>query len=156
MINSLKIYDIKDKLEYLEEVITLEHNEWATNPLNNKIERIKKKIDKVKESLSKRDFCKLILLNENELLGFISIFPHDSDNLPELTPWYSTMYVKKEYRGKGYSKILHEAILEEARKRGFDYIYLKTDLTNYYERFGAIYLKNIDDKEKLYRINLNK
>ena len=41
------------------------------------------------------------------------------DEYQELTPWYATMYVKKEYRKKGYSKILNDAILKEAKSRGF-------------------------------------
>ena len=31
-----------------------------------------------------------------------------------------TMYVKDGYRGKGYSKMLNDAILEEAKNRGFE------------------------------------
>lgn len=60
------------------------------------------------------------------------------------------MFVKEEYRGKGYSKILNDAILKEAKKRGFKRIYLKTDLVNYYEKFGAKYLENLKNGEKLY------
>ena len=47
---------------------------------------------------------------------------------------------KEEFRGNGYSKILNNAILEEAKKRGFKKLYLKTDLINYYEKFGAVFL----------------
>ena len=60
------------------------------------------------------------------------------------------MFVKKEYRGKGYSKILNKAILEEARKRGFHKLYLKTNLINYYEKFGAKYLDDLNNGEKIY------
>ena len=64
------------------------------------------------------------------------------------------MFVKEEYRGKGYSKILNEAILKEAKKRGFNRIYLKTDLVNYYEKFGAKYLENLNNAEKLYYFDI--
>ena len=60
------------------------------------------------------------------------------------------MYVKKEKRGNGYSKILNNAILKEAKKRGFKKIYLKTDLVNYYEKFGFTYMEELPNKEKLY------
>ena len=63
------------------------------------------------------------------------------------------MYVKKEYRGKGYSKILNDAILTEAKNRNFDKVYLKTDLENYYEKFGAVYIENLSNGEKLYYID---
>ena len=45
-------------------------------------------------------FCKLILVDNNKLIGFISIFPKDCEEEKELKPWYATMYVKKEYRKK--------------------------------------------------------
>ena len=64
------------------------------------------------------------------------------------------MYVKEEFRGKGYSKILNNAILEEAKKRGFKKLYLKTDLINYYEKFGAIFLDTLKNGEKLYYFSI--
>lgn len=57
---------------------------------------------------------------------------------------------KKEYRGNGYSKILNDAILQEAKSRGFKRIYLKTTLENYYEKFGAKYLETLANNEKIY------
>ena len=112
------------------------------------------KIEKIKIKLKGRDFCKLILVDNDKLIGFISIFPEDCDECPELSPWYATMYVKKEYRGHGYSKILNDAILKEARERGFKEIYLKTTLNDYYEKFGATFVKKISDKEKIYKFEL--
>jgi GNAT superfamily N-acetyltransferase len=101
-------------------------------------------------------FCKLILLDNNNLVGFISIFPNDSDEEPNLSPWYATMFVKKEYRGKGYSKLLNDAIVQEAKKRNIKTLYLKTELVNYYEKFGAKYIKNLSSNEKLYKIDINR
>ena len=68
---------------------------------------------------------------------------------------YVTMYVKKEYRGKGYSKLLNDALLNEAKKLGYTKVYLKTELENYYEKFGAIFQENLNDKEKLYYFQLD-
>lgn len=103
---------------------------------------------------SDKSFCKLILVDNDELIGFISLFPKDCEEEKELTPWYATMYVKKKYRNKGYSKLLNEAILNEARKRNFKNIYLKTNLKNYYEKFGAIFIKRLNSNESLYKFNL--
>ena len=88
------------------------------------------------------------------MIGFISIFPTDGEERKGLSPWYATMYVKEDYRRKGYSKILNTAILEEAKKRGFKKLYLKTDLINYYEKFGATFLDTLNNGEKLYYFNL--
>lgn len=151
----MKIYNVKEKQEYIEEIARLSKLEWAEydteEELNNKIEET---INKIKKNLDNPSYCKLVLLDNDNLVGFISIFPTDGDECQELTPWYATMYVKKEYRGLGYSKILNDAILKEAKSRGFKKIYLKSELKNYYEKFGAKYIKDLQNGEKLYYINL--
>ena len=150
----MEILNLKDNLKFLQEVVILEHKEWASNPNDNIEKRIEEKCEKVRNLLNTPDFCKLILVDNDILIGFISIFPKDSDEEPDLTPWYATMYVKSEYRKKGYSRILNDAILKEARRRGYKEIYLKTELDNYYEKFGAVYIKNINEKEKLLKFIL--
>ena len=152
----LNIYNLKKKEEYLREVAILEYKEWGAK-VKNKQEfevKINEKIEKIRTMFDNPYFCKLILLNEKELIGFISIFPTDGDERQDLSPWYATMYVKKEYRGNGYSKILNDAILDEAKKRGIRRLYLKTDLENYYEKFGAQYMQKLKNGEKLYCMEL--
>ena len=151
----MKIYNIKDRLEYLEEIAILTQKEWGKYSNEKEFnDKINKKIKKIKDNLDNPYYCKLILLDEDKLVGFISIFEVDGDERQDLTPWYATMYVKKEYRGRGLSKILNGAILEEARNRGFNKIYLKSDLVNYYEKFGAEYMEDLHNGEKLYYIKL--
>ena len=148
----MEILNLKDKINFLEEVAELEYDEWADNKKENRTIRIGNKINRIKKLMIDKNFCKLILIDNNELIGFISIFPNDCEEEKDLSPWYATMYVKKEYRGNGYSKILNNAILEESRRRNYKEIFLKTDLNNYYEKFGAQYIKKLSSGEKLYYI----
>ena len=152
----LKIYNIKEKQEFLREVAELTQKEWGkkTNSKEEFEAKINKKISKIINSFDNPLYCKLVLLDDDVLIGFISIFPTDGEERKDLSPWYATMYVKEDYRGKGYSKILNTAILEEAKKRGFKKLYLKTDLINYYEKFGATFLDTLNNGEKLYYFNL--
>ena len=152
----LHIYNIKDKPKYIDEVATLTQKEWGEKNLSEdefKI-RINKKINKIHSLLDNPYYCKLILLDGDVLVGFISIFEHDGDERLDLRPWYATMFVKEEFRGNGYSRILNNAILDEAKNRGFSAIYLKTDLVNYYEKFGARYVEALSNGERLYCIEL--
>ena len=151
----LKIYNIEEKQEYLEEVVSLTQKEWGKQNLSKKqfCEKVNNKIEKIKKLFKNKYYCKLILLDNDKLVGFISIFPTDGEEKKELSPWYSTMYVKEEYRKKGYSKILNDAILKEAKKRKIKRIYLKTSLDNYYEKFGAKYIEKLKNNEKLYYID---
>lgn len=152
----LKIYNIKEKQEFLREVAILTQKEWGskTNSDEEFRAKINKKISKIINNFNNPLYCKLVLLDDNILIGFISIFPTDGEERKDLSPWYATMYVKEEFRGKGYSKVLNNAILEEAKKRGFKKLYLKTGLINYYEKFGAIFLDTLNSGEKLYYFSI--
>lgn len=150
----MEIFDLKDKQDYLYEVMELEYLEWANDVTSDKENRINKKINKYLEYVDRNDFCKLILIDEDKLIGFISLFPYDGLEEKDLSPWYATMYVKKEYRGLGYSRILNDAILKEAKNRGFKEVYLKTELNNYYEKFGAEFIEYLSTGEKLLKYNL--
>jgi len=141
-------------LEYLDEVAKLEYEEWADNKEEDKEARIKRKKEKICSMFSNTSFCKIILVDNDKLIGFISLFPSDCEEEQNLTPWYATMYIKKEYRNRGYSKILNEAILNEAKSRNFKTLYLKTTLKKYYEKFGAIFIKKLNSKESLYKFEL--
>ena len=152
----MEVYNIKDKPEFIEEVAILTHNDWGsiTNSKEEFLEKIDRKINKIKNNINKKYYRKLILLNKNELIGFISIFEHDCKERGNLYPWYATMFIKKEYRGNGYSRILNEEILKEANKMKIKKLYLKTTLENYYEKFGAIFLEQLDGGEKIYYFDL--
>ncbi len=147
----MQIINIKDKLNYLKEYVKLCYLEWSKKekPL---AEYIDYKIDNIKNG--DKVISILGLVNEEELIGFISLFKYDGDERKDLTPWYATMYVKKEYRGKGYSKLLNQAIIKEAKRLGYDKVYLKSDLINYYEKFGAKRIEQLKNGEILYYIDL--
>lgn len=148
----MQILDIKNT-KYLDEYILLCKKEWSSDKIiNNKEEFIKERKEKI---LNGDKVISILGLIENDnLLGFISLFKYDGDERKDLTPWYATMYVKKEYRTKGYSRILNDALLNHTKKLGYKKIYLKSKLVNYYEKFGAKYIETLNNGEKLYYIDL--
>lgn len=149
----MKIKNIMDDIKHLEEYVKICQVTWGKKKTDEELKTYIK--EKVKRILEEDKVISILgLLNNDKLIGFISLFKYDGDEMKNLTPWYATMYVKKEYRNKGYSKILNDAILNEAKKKGFDRIYLKSNLVNYYEKFGAKYIKTLSNKEKLYYIDL--
>ncbi len=151
----MKIVNIKEDSKFLSEYIELCSYEWGNK--KSKLE-MQKYVEKRKRSIFNDDkvISILSLVDNNHLIGFISLFKYDGEDRKDLTPWYATMYVKKEYRNRGYSKLLNDAILEEAAKLGYEKVYLKTELDNYYEKFGAKYVGKLNEFEKLYYFELNK
>ena len=147
----MKIINIKNNTKYLKEYITLCYLEWSEKA-KELTEYIDYKLRKLK--IENNIILILGLVDYNKLVGFISLLKKDGDCEVKLTPWYATMYVKKEYRGRGYSRILNDALLEKSKRLGYTKVYLKSNLINYYEKFGAIYIKKLENGESLYYIDL--
>lgn len=77
----------------------------------------------------------IILLKDNELIGFYQIVEHDNDNT-SYTPWIANVYVIEEYRGLGYGRVLIESIPDFMKELNIKTIYLHTRHINLYEKFG--------------------
>ncbi len=142
----MEIVNLKNRLEFIKEVAMLEREEWGSNSSKT----IEEKVNKIKSNFQNPYFEKLLLIDGSTLIGFISMFEYDMEERKDLSPWYATMYVKKEYRGKGYSKLLNDAILQCAKEKGIEKLYLKTTLKNYYEKFGAIPMGMQGEEQLLY------
>ncbi len=147
----MKIINITNNTKYLKEYIALCYLEWSEKE-KELTEYIDYKLRKLK--IENNIILILGLVDHNKLVGFISLLKKDGDCEVKLTPWYATMYVKKEYRGRGYSRILNDALLEKSKGLGYTKVYLKSNLINYYEKFGAIYIKKLENGESLYYIDL--
>lgn len=149
------IVDLKKYPVWLEEYCTLCAKEWSTEKDPLKLEqKIQNKVKRIQTNESDQLIIALGYIEDHTLIGFISLFHYDGDERRDLTPWYATMYVKEEYRGCGCSKKLHQAILEEAKRREYHSIYLKSELENYYEKFGATFMEVLKNGERLYQIKL--
>lgn len=147
----MKIINITNNTKYLKKYIALCYLEWSEKE-KKLTEYIDYKLRKLK--IENNIILILGLVDHNKLVGFISLLKKDGDCEVKLTSWYATMYVKKEYRGRGYSRILNDALLEKSKRLGYTKVYLKSNLINYYEKFGAIYIKKLENGESLYYIDL--
>lgn len=147
----MEIINITNNTKYLKKYIALCYLEWSEKE-KELTEYIDYKLRKLK--IENNIIFILGLVDHNKLVGFISLLKKDGDCEVKLTPWYATMYVKKEYRGRGYSRILNDALLEKSKRLGYTKVYLKSNLINYYEKFGAIYIKKLENGESLYYIDL--
>lgn len=151
----MDIIDLKNNKDYLREYIELCSKEWGTPCDEIKFKtKVDKKLEEILSDKNDKLISALGLIDKNFLIGFISLLRTDGNERIDLTPWYATMYVKEEYRGNGYSRILNKAILIKAKELGYKKVYLKTTLLNYYEKFGAKNFGKLNNGENLYYIEL--
>ncbi len=139
----MEIIDLKTDTKYLKEYLELCSLEWGKPCSYDELKvKVENKTNLILTGQNENIIKVLGLIEGDKMIGFIALLKDDKVDLKDCGPWYGSMYVKKEYRNKGYSKILNNAILDEARKLNYNRVYLKTTLNNYYEKMGAIYILN--------------
>ncbi|SIR42773.1 GNAT family N-acetyltransferase [Pontibacter lucknowensis] len=81
-----------------------------------------------------------VLLHEERIVGSYALLTNDIISRQDLMPWLACLYVNEEHRGQGIASQLLQHGLAEANRLGYQQLHLSTDLENFYERKGWLYL----------------
>ncbi len=96
-----------------------------------------------------------IMYLDDKIIGMYQITYRDLFTRPDIYPWVANIYIEKEYRKKGYGKILIDSIRKQAKENtSFDTLFLYTSHDNLYEKCGWQYVETIDNKNKLYKLHI--
>jgi GNAT superfamily N-acetyltransferase len=77
-----------------------------------------------------------LLLKDDEIAGCYALLTNDLISRQDLFPWLGCLYVEASERGQELGKLLLEHGISEAKRFGFDKVYLTTDHDGYYEKYG--------------------
>lgn len=77
-----------------------------------------------------------ICMNNNKIIGGMGVIENDFHNRKDLTPNICAVYTEKEYRGKGIAGQLLNLAVTDLKSKGITPVYLITDHTSFYERYG--------------------
>jgi len=81
-----------------------------------------------------------ICLDGEKIVGGLGVIENDFHDRKDLTPNVCAVYTEEEYRGKGIAgKLLNMAVLD-LKSKGITPVYLVTDHTGFYERYGWEFL----------------
>lgn len=153
--DNIEILNLKDAQHHLEEVSKWIWTEWGKDN-GSKLEDI---IYCSKHSINKNCIPQMYIAKlRNDVVGVVSLWTNDLVYRQDLTPWMATLYVKESYRNMGVGNKLQRKCLAEAKKLGYEYIYLTTKHDNYYEKSGWEFLEiaplGNGRYEKIYKYNL--
>ena len=141
-----KIINICEKPELKNDVANWFHNKWGI-PLEAYKESI--------ECALKNDNiipAWYVCLNKNEIIGGVGVIENDFHNRKDLTPNICALYVEEQYRCQKIAGRLLEFVYDDMKAKGIDTLYLITDHTSFYEKYGLQFLcmvKSDEDDEMM-------
>lgn len=81
-----------------------------------------------------------IVMADEKIIGGAGIIENDFHERRDLTPNVCAVYVEEEHRRQGIAGELLHHICQEMHEQGIDTLYLVTDHTSFYERYGWEFL----------------
>ncbi|GAB4282983.1 MAG: GNAT family N-acetyltransferase [Candidatus Rifleibacteriota bacterium] len=128
----MKLISVREYPEHRDRIIKYFQDKWASESSMKVYE------DCITNCiLSNNSLPQWYILEEGgNIVGGAGLITNDFISRMDLYPWLCAVYIEKEYRGNSYSKLLMDKARDDARKGGFDHVYLCTDHIGYYEKFG--------------------
>lgn len=81
-----------------------------------------------------------LCLDGDRLAGGLGVIENDFHDRKDLTPNVCAVYTEEAYRCKGIAGRLLNMAVDDLRSRGMSPVYLLTDHTGFYERYGWEFL----------------
>jgi len=81
-----------------------------------------------------------LCLDGTRIIGGLGVIENDFHNRKDLTPNVCAVYTETEYRCKGIAKRLLAMVVDDLKAKDITPIYLITDHTGFYERYGWEFL----------------
>ena len=77
-----------------------------------------------------------LCLDGERIVGGLGVIENDFHDRKDLAPNVCAVYTEEEYRCRGIAGRLLNLVVEDQRRHGISPLYLVTDHTNFYERYG--------------------
>ena len=133
----ISFFDSENKEHWIEEI---RKSDWNAGPFLAKMLTDGTFFETVGEG------SEVLLLTDGDVLVSYCTFSKFDDIQPtELTPWIGFVYTFEKFRGHRYAGKLFREAERLAKERGVKEIYLSTNHTGLYEKYGFEYKTMLDD-----------
>lgn len=99
-----------------------------------------------------------LCLNNNRIIGGLGVIENDFHDRKDLTPNICAVYTEEEYRKQGIAGCLLNKAVYDLKSKGVSPVYLLTDHTGFYERYGWEFLCMVlgDGEKTMSRMYIHK
>ena len=77
-----------------------------------------------------------LMLKDDKIVGCFALLTNDLISRQDLYPWFACLYIEESERGQRLSEKMFVEAFAEAKRAGFDTLYLTTDHIDLYEKYG--------------------
>lgn len=129
-----EIVRLIDKPEMKEQIAGWFHAKWNI-PLETYLESME-------ECLTNRNAVPgwYVALEDDKIIGGLGVIENDFHNRKDLAPNVCAVYTEEDKRGRGIAGALLKFVCADMKEKGIDTLYLVTDHTSFYERYGWEFL----------------
>ena len=99
-----------------------------------------------------------LCLDGDKIVGGMGIIENDFHDRKDLTPNVCAVYTEEACRGKGIAGQLLTIVVDDMKSKGITPIYLVTDHTGFYERYGWEFLCMVqgDGEDEMTRMYIHR
>ncbi len=104
---------------------------------------------------SETEYGWYICLANNQIVGGLGVVENDFHARPDLSPNICAVFTEESYRRQGIAGHLLNMAVEDLKSSGISPVYLVTDHTGFYEKYGWEFFCNVQcygepDKSRMY------
>lgn len=99
-----------------------------------------------------------LCLYGEKIIGGLGVIENDFHDRKDLSPNVCAVYTEEAYRGQGVAGMLLNMVVDDMKSKGISPIYLVTDHTGFYERYGWEFLTMVqgDDEPDMTRMYIHR
>ena len=149
--NEYKIVTLRERKDLADKAANWFHSKWGVP-----VEAYKECIDAYISN--EAEYGWYLCLDGEKIIGGMGVIENDFHDRKDLTPNVCAVYTEEEYRGKRVSGNLLDYVVEDCRAHNISPVYLVTDHTGFYERYGWEFLCMVqgDDEPDMTRMYIHK
>ncbi|MCI8796360.1 MAG: GNAT family N-acetyltransferase [Dorea sp.] len=98
---------------------------------------------------NKTEYGWYLCLDGDRIIGGLGVIENDFHDRKDFTPNICAVYTEDEYRCKGIAGRLLDMAVEDLKSKGITPVYLVTDHTSFYERYGWEFLCMVQGDDEL-------
>lgn len=146
-----KIVTLRERSDLKQQAAEWFHSKWGV-PLEAYLECINQYIEKDTE------LGWYLCLDDDKIIAGMGVIENDFHDRKDLTPNICAVYTEETYRSKGIAGKLLDYVVEDLREKGITPVYLITDHTSFYERYGWEFLCMVqgDDEPEMTRMYIHR